>query len=30
MNTVLILLVALVFLIQVSGEFLAKRADHRK
>jgi D-methionine transport system permease protein len=30
MNTVLVLLVALVFLIQISGEFLAKKADHRK
>jgi len=30
MNTVLILLVALVFLIQVSGEFIAKKVDHRK
>ena len=30
MNTVLVLLVALVFLIQISGEFIAKKADHRK
>lgn len=30
MNTVLILLVALVFLIQISGEFIAKKVDHRK
>jgi D-methionine transport system permease protein len=30
MNTVLVLLVALVFLIQISGEFLAKKVDHRK
>jgi len=30
MNTVLILLVALVFLIQISGGFIAGRVDHRK
>ncbi len=30
MNTVLVLLVALVFLIQTSGEFIAKKVDHRK
>lgn len=30
MNTVLIVLVALVFVIQFAGDFLAKRADHRK
>jgi D-methionine transport system permease protein len=30
MNTVLILLVALVFLIQISGDFIAKKVDHRK
>ncbi|WP_394338993.1 methionine ABC transporter permease MetI [Mucilaginibacter xinganensis] len=30
MNTVLVLLVALVFLIQISGEFIAKKVDHRK
>ena len=30
MNTVLVLLVALVFVIQISGEFIAKRTDHRK
>ncbi|WP_428329350.1 hypothetical protein [Mucilaginibacter sp.] len=30
MNTVLVLLVALVFVIQIAGEFLAKKADHRK
>lgn len=30
MNTVLIVLVALVFVIQFTGDFLAKRADHRK
>jgi D-methionine transport system permease protein len=30
MNTVLVLLVALVFLIQISGEYLAKKTDHRK
>ena len=30
MNTVLVLLVALVFLIQITGEFIAKRTDHRK
>jgi D-methionine transport system permease protein len=30
MNTVLVLLVALVFLIQISGEFISKKADHRK
>ncbi|MCR8559626.1 methionine ABC transporter permease MetI [Mucilaginibacter sp. BJC16-A38] len=30
MNTVLILLVALVFFIQVSGDFIAKKVDHRK
>lgn len=30
MNTVLILLVALVFLIQILGEFIAKKVDHRK
>ena len=30
MNTVLVLLVALVFIIQVSSEFIAKRVDHRK
>jgi D-methionine transport system permease protein len=30
MNTVLVLLVALVFLIQLSGEFIAKKVDHRK
>ena len=30
MNTVLVLLVALVFIIQVSSEFIAKKADHRK
>jgi D-methionine transport system permease protein len=29
MNTVLILLIALVFIIQFSGDFLARRADHR-
>ena len=30
MNTVLVLLVALVFLIQISGGFIAGRVDHRK
>ncbi|MBB5646445.1 methionine ABC transporter permease MetI [Pedobacter cryoconitis] len=30
MNTVLIVLVALVFAIQFTGDFLAKRVDHRK
>jgi D-methionine transport system permease protein len=30
MNTVLILLVALVFIIQITGNFLSKRVDHRK
>ncbi|SDD75302.1 D-methionine transport system permease protein [Mucilaginibacter pineti] len=30
MNTVLVLLVTLVFLIQISGEFIAKKVDHRK
>jgi D-methionine transport system permease protein len=30
MNTVLILLVALVFLIQISGDLVAKKVDHRK
>ncbi|AMP97669.1 Methionine ABC transporter permease [Pedobacter cryoconitis] len=30
MNAVLIVLVALVFAIQFTGDFLAKRADHRK
>jgi D-methionine transport system permease protein len=30
MNTVLVLLVALVFIIQISSEFIAKRVDHRK
>jgi D-methionine transport system permease protein len=30
MNTVLVLLVALVFLIQFSGQYIAKRVDHRK
>jgi len=30
MNTVLVLLVLLVFIIQVAGEFIAKKVDHRK
>lgn len=30
MNTVLILLVAFVFLIQLMGDFMSKRVDHRK
>ena len=30
MNTVLVLLVALVFLIQFAGDYFSKRADHRK
>jgi len=30
MNTVLVLLVLLVFIIQVVGEFIAKKVDHRK
>ena len=30
MNTVLILLVVLVFLIQFMGDFMSKRVDHRK
>ncbi|MES2062428.1 MAG: methionine ABC transporter permease MetI [Bacteroidota bacterium] len=30
MNTVLILLVVLVFIIQITGDFLSKRTDHRK
>ncbi|SHN36397.1 methionine ABC transporter permease MetI [Mucilaginibacter sp. OK098] len=30
MNTVLVLLVALVFLIQISGDLIAKKVDHRK
>ena len=30
MNTVLILLVAIVFLIQASGDLIAKKVDHRK
>lgn len=30
MNTVLLSLVALVFIIQFTGDFIAKRADHRK
>jgi D-methionine transport system permease protein len=30
MNTVLVLLVGLVFIIQVLGEFIAKKVDHRK
>jgi D-methionine transport system permease protein len=30
MNTVLVLLVALVFLIQFTGQYIAKRVDHRK
>ncbi|MDN3582051.1 methionine ABC transporter permease MetI [Mucilaginibacter flavus] len=30
MNTVLVLLVALVFLIQISGDSIAKKVDHRK
>jgi D-methionine transport system permease protein len=30
MNTVLVLLVALVFLIQMTGGFIAGRVDHRK
>lgn len=30
MNTVLVLLVALVFIIQFLGDFLSKRTDHRK
>ena len=30
MNTVLILLVALVFLIQLSGGYIARKVDHRK
>ena len=30
MNTVLILLVIIVFLIQISGDFIAKKVDHRK
>lgn len=30
MNTVLVLLVLLVFAIQVTGEFIAKKVDHRK
>lgn len=30
MNTVLILLVALVFIIQFTGDFISKRTDHRK
>lgn len=30
MNTVLVVLVALVFAIQFTGDFLAKRVDHRK
>jgi D-methionine transport system permease protein len=30
MNTVLVLLVALVFVIQFLGDYLSKRADHRK
>jgi D-methionine transport system permease protein len=30
MNTVLVLLVTIVFLIQVSGDFIAKKVDHRK
>jgi D-methionine transport system permease protein len=30
MNTVLLSLVALVFIIQFTGDFLAKRVDHRK
>lgn len=30
MNTVLVLLVIIVFLIQVSGDFIAKKVDHRK
>ena len=30
MNTVLVLLVALVFLIQISGDLIAKKMDHRK
>ena len=30
MNTVLVLLVLLVFIIQIAGDFIAKKADHRK
>nr|WP_231876058.1 methionine ABC transporter permease MetI [Mucilaginibacter sp. L294] len=30
MNTVLVLLVVLVFIIQATGDFLSKRTDHRK
>jgi len=30
MNTVLILLVILVFIIQYSGDFIARKTDHRK
>jgi D-methionine transport system permease protein len=30
MNTVIVLLVLLVFVIQIVGDFLAKKADHRK
>jgi len=30
MNTVLVLLVALVFFIQLSGDFISKQTDHRK
>lgn len=30
MNTVLVLLVALVFVIQISGDYIAKKVDHRK
>jgi len=30
MNTVLVLLVLLVFIIQIAGDFIAKKVDHRK
>jgi D-methionine transport system permease protein len=30
MNTVLVLLVALVFLIQITGQYIARKVDHRK